>query len=263
MNQRHTHRAVFAQRSCVSLIGFALFLLAPGKGIAAQQAPAPAQQPQQAQPQKPAGNNDFPEDTNSVPVVPSNGINPAGNASNSAPGSASAPVPVMAPSALPGEDADPVRSPEDPVAEGPAATGDASSSSSTAGLGRALSPPDEDTTPLNPDIDQGKRRRGRNAAPQPAEHKETAKEDIDVGNYYLSTKNWRAALSRFQSGVILAPEEPDVYWGLAEAQRNLKDYASAKANYEKMLDYDPDNKHAKDARKALKDPDVANATPQK
>ena len=255
MNQRHTHRVV--------LIAAGLFVLAAGQGIVAQQQPVPAQQPQQ-QPQtpKPAGDNDFPVDTNSVPVVPSNGINPAGNAPNSAPGSASAPI--TPPPALPGDDADPVRSPEEPVAEGPAATGDASSSSSLAGLGRALAPPPgEDTTPLNPDIDQGKRRRGRNAAPQPAEHKETAKEDVDVGSYYLSTKNWHAALSRYQSALILDPENPDVYWGLAEAQRNLKDYTSAKANYQKMLDYDPDNKHAKDARKALKDPDVANAAPQK
>jgi tetratricopeptide (TPR) repeat protein len=254
MNQRYTHRGI--------LIAASLFVLAAGQGIAAQQQPAPAQQPQQTQPQKPANNNDFPEDTKGVPVVPSNGINPAGNASNSAPGSASAPVPVMAPSALPGEDSDPVRSPEEPVAEGPAATGDASSSSSLAGLGGALAPPSDEDTP-NPDIDQGKRRRGRNAAPQPAEHKETAKEDVDVGSYYLSTKNWQAALSRYQSALILDPENPDVYWGLAEAQRNLKDSASAKANYLKLLDYDPDNKHAKDAHKALKDPDVANAAPQK
>jgi tetratricopeptide (TPR) repeat protein len=262
MNQRHTHRVIFTKGFRVSLVAASLLILAAGKGINAQQQPAPAQQPQQ-QPAKPANNNDFPEDTNGVPVVPSNGINPAGNASDSAPGSASAPVPMLPPSALPGDDADPVRSPEEPVADGAAATGDYSSSSSRAGLGRALDGPDTDTDTLNPDPDQQKRRRGRNAAPQPAEHKETAKEDIDVGNYYLSTKNWKAALSRFQSGLILAPEDPDVYWGLAEAQRNLKDYTSAKANYEKLLDYDPDNKHAKDARKALKDPDVANAAPQK
>ncbi|MGA2249512.1 tetratricopeptide repeat protein [Terracidiphilus sp.] len=258
MNQRHTHRAVFAFGFRASFIAAGLLLLAEGRGIAAQQQPAPAQQSP-----KPANNNDFPVDTNSVPVVPSNGINPAGNASNSAPGSSSgsASASFMPPPVLPGEDADPVRSPEDPVAEGPASTGDASSSSSLAGLARALDPPDEDTATA--DTDQGKRRRGRNAAPQPPEHKETAKEDVDVGNYYLSTKNWHAALSRFQSALILAPENPDVYWGLAEAQRNLKDYTSAKANYLKLLDYDPDNKHAKDARKSLKDPDVANAAPQK
>src|ERR1700744_1250699 len=137
MNQGHTHRIVF--------IAAALFVMAGGKAIAAQQQPAPAQQPrQQAPAQKPASNdNDFPTDTNSVPVVPSNGINPAGNASNSAPGSASAPM--MPPPALPGDDADPVRSPEDPVVDNSAATGDSSSSSSLAGLGGGLNPPAENS----------------------------------------------------------------------------------------------------------------------
>ena len=51
---------------------------------------------------------------------------------------------------------------------------------------------------------------------------ETAKEDEDVGGLYLSQKNWRAAQSRFESAVVLDPENPDVYWGLAEAQRHLE-----------------------------------------
>jgi tetratricopeptide (TPR) repeat protein len=250
MNQRHTHRVTFIAAAL-------LVVAAAGRGIAAQQ--QPAQQPQQqSQPAKPANNNDFPGDTSNVPVVPSNGINPAGNASNSAPGPAAS-APVTPPPALPGDDADPVRSPEDPVAAESSSTGDSSSSSSLAGLNRVLNPPDDDTA--SPEATG--RRRGRNAAPQPPQHQETAKEDIDVGSYYLSTKNWHAALSRYQSALILDPENPDVYWGLAEAQRNLKDYASARANYQKLLDYDPDNKHAKDARKALKDPDVANAQPTK
>jgi tetratricopeptide (TPR) repeat protein len=254
MKQACTGR-VTAPALMLAALAFALALMfATVQGIHAQSAPQKPQQ--QPQPQAPAANgNEFPGDTTNVPVIPSNGINPAGNAPSSA---ASAPPPVVPPSALPDDDTDPVRSPEEPAAD--VSTGDSSSSSSLAGLGRVLNPPDDDT---NPASDTTGRRRGRNAAPQPAQHTETAKEDIDVGNYYLSTKNWRAALSRFQSALILAPDNPDVYWGLAEAQRNLKDYASAKANYEKLLDYDPDNKHAKDARKALKDPDLANAAPQK
>ena len=35
------------------------------------------------------------------------------------------------------------------------------------------------------------------------EPKETAKEDISVGKYYLDQKNWKAALSRFQSALVL------------------------------------------------------------
>ncbi len=54
--------------------------------------------------------------------------------------------------------------------------------------------------------------------------KETPQQDISVGKYYLDNKNWRAALSRFQSALVLAPDEPDVYWGLAESQRHMGDF---------------------------------------
>ena len=90
-------------------------------------------------------------------------------------------------------------------------------------------------------------------------HSESAKEDIDVGGYYLDKKNWHAAMSRFQSAMVLDPENPDVYWGLAEAERHLGDFAEARAYYQKVVDYDPDSKHAKEASKALKDPEIANA----
>ena len=81
--------------------------------------------------------------------------------------------------------------------------------------------------------------------------KETAKEDISVGKYYLDNKNWRAALSRFQSALVLAPEDPEVYWGLAESARHLGNFADARAYYLKVMEYDPDSKHAKEAKKAL------------
>ena len=63
--------------------------------------------------------------------------------------------------------------------------------------------------------------------------------------------------------MVLAPDEPEVYWGLAEANRHLGNFAEAKANYQKVIDYDPDSKHAKDAKKALKEPELANAAPAK
>ena len=85
------------------------------------------------------------------------------------------------------------------------------------------------------------------------------KEDENVGSYYMETKNWKAALSRFDSALVLDPENPEVYWGLAEAQRNLGDYANAKANYLKVMEYDPDSKHAKEAKKILKQPEMVNA----
>ena len=59
--------------------------------------------------------------------------------------------------------------------------------------------------------------------------------------------------------MVLAPDEPEVYWGLAEADRHLGNFAQARAYYQKVLDYDPDGPHGKGARKALKEPEIANA----
>jgi len=157
----------------------------------AQSKPSDTQQPA-SKSQKPASQaNPFPEDTTDVPVLPN------GNA----PSIADVPSYAHTPSALPGADIDPVRSPDDP----------------------------------QPD----------NADAQ--------------GSYYLSTKHWKAALSRFESAVVLDPENPEVYWGLGEAQRHLGKFAEARASYEKLVEYDPDSKHGKEAKKLLKDPELANA----
>lgn len=112
--------------------------------------------------------------------------------------------------------------------------------------------PDDDAQP-------GKRnKKGSRVVP---EHHETAAEDENVGSYYLDNKNWKAALSRYQSAMVLDPDNPEVYWGLAESQRHLGNFADARANYQKVVDYDPDSRRGKDARKALSDPQIANAKP--
>lgn len=190
--------------------------------------------------QKPAGTppspsaNPFPEDTTSVPVMPTTTNVPVEPESNGDQG-----VRVAAPS----EDSDPARSPDDPV---PAASDESEGfSSSLKGLENVVPPPDTDEP-------------GKKSKKEPT-HQEAAGEDINVGKYYLSEKNWKAALSRFQSAMVLDPENPEVYWGLAEAERHLNDYTDARAYYEKLLEYDPDGPHGKEARKAMKDPQIANA----
>jgi len=148
---------------------------------------------------------------------------------------------------LPGEDLDPVHSPDDPAPD--AGSGRSSeSSSSLSGMDKLLPGPDDEQT--------SKRRK---LAVKEPPHPETAATDIDVGNYYVQTKNWKAALSRFQSAMVLDPDNPDVYWGLAETERHLGNFADARAHYQKVVDYDPDSRHGKDARKALKDPEIVNA----
>lgn len=206
------------------------------------QTAGPQDQPRKAPagaPAKPSEANPFPEDSNSVPV-----ISGSGRSGSPAPASEPAPAADAAPALLPQGDSDPVRSPEDSGAPA-AATGDSSSSSSSAGVDDLIAPP--------PDT-QG----GKDAAPASANHQEGAREDEDIGSYYLGAKNWKAALSRYESALVLDPENPDVYWGLAEAERHMGNYASAKAHYQTVVAYDPDGRHARDARRILREPDLAN-----
>ena len=201
-----------------------------------QSKPSESQKPPASSQKPPAESDPFPEDTNNVPLMPSAG----------APAVPDQPSNGVTPSTLPTADADPVRSPDDPR---PDASIDAEGfSSSAAGLEKVVPPPDTDT------------RYGKRVKDQPPpEHQESAAEDEKVGDYYLSQKNWKAALSRYESAIVLDPENPEVYWGLGEAQRHLGKFAEAKASYQKLIDYDPDSKHGKEARKLLKDPELANA----
>jgi tetratricopeptide (TPR) repeat protein len=197
-----------------------------------------AQQPAQ----QPADENPFPGDNTNVPVLPSKDIPDIPADNGSANGDRAA---------LPAGDTDPVASPDDGTSQGDSqsASGFSSSSSGVDGL---LNGPDDE-----PQTKHGGKQ-GQLAEP---EHQETAAEDENIGKYYLDSKDWRAALSRYQSAMVLDPENPDVYWGLAESQRHLGNFADARANYQKVMEYDPDSKHAKDAAKALKEPELANAKP--
>jgi Tetratricopeptide repeat len=222
-------------------ITIALFLagcLGAASRLSAQ-APAGDGQKQSApqQPSPQTGSNPFPTDTSDVPLMPSKGdpALPEGTPNDNAR------VP------LPGEDTDPARSPDD-AAAGSGSSDDQNSSSSLSGMDKLL-PKDGD----------GERdRRGRLIVKEPV-HQETAAEDVNVGGYYLERKDWKAALSRFQSAMVLDPENPDVYWGMAEADRHVGNFADARANYQRVVDYDPDGKHGKEAKKALKEPEIANA----
>jgi hypothetical protein len=205
---------------------------APGSGSTK---PADAQKTSAPTPQ--SGTNPFPEDTTSVPVLPSKGtpVLPEGTYTGADDRFSGARE------SLSGDDADPVHSPDDPAP--PTSSGqEQDSSSSLSGLDKVLPPPDDEQT-------DKKRRKEKEPT-----HQEAAASDIDVGSYYLDRKNWKAALSRFESAMVLDPENPEVYWGLAEAERHLGDFADARAYYSKLLDYDPDGPHGKQARKALKDP---------
>jgi Tetratricopeptide repeat len=188
--------------------------------------------------------NPFPEDTNTVPVMPN-----ANSSGTPTPAPEDTPGYYNLP--LPNAEKDPVRSPDD-ADSNEGISGSSGSSSSSAGLDDLLKPP--------PDVPKtGKHAKDDDTADTNAVHREGPKEDESVGSYYLDQKNWKAALSRFESALVLDPENPDVYWGLGEAERHLGNFASAKAHYTKVVEYDPDSKHGKEAKKILKEPEIANA----
>lgn len=207
----------------------------------AQNPPANATQKPSTPPAKPADANPFPEDTGNVPVMPSKDspVLPEGTYSGDD-------TPRLA---MPGQDNDPVRSPDD-AAPDTGAPIELTSSDSRSGLDKVVPSPDDDDQP------SGKHKKSKAEAPQ---HQETPAEDIEVGKYYLEIKNWKGALSRFESALVMEPDEPDVYWGLAESERHLGELAAARGYYQKVAEYDPGSKHGKEAIKALKEPEIANA----
>jgi tetratricopeptide (TPR) repeat protein len=231
--------ATLAFACCCALAASWSAAQAPGDS-SPQQTPSPpsgsAKTPNNQKPKNSQETNPFPEDPNTVPVLPS-----TNSAGTPAPDSTDYGVNVP----LPGQDGDPVKSPDDAAPSGE----DSGSSSSSAGMDNLLKPPP----------DTGKSSKNRKAGEDDGMSHDSPKEDESVGSYYLDQKNWKAALSRFESAMVLDPENPDVYWGLAEAQRHIGDYVSAKANYLKVMEYDPDGKHGKEAKKILKEPEVANA----
>jgi tetratricopeptide (TPR) repeat protein len=217
-----------------------------------KQPPAPQQTPQQpASSSQPGANaNPFPEDESTVPVMPTKNSPdlPAENAKSAADRN-----PENWGTLFPAGDMDPVQSPD---AGGESQGAQQGFSSSDSGVDSLLPPPGGDV-----DTD-ARKKHGKGVDDDiPAVHQESAAEDENVGKYYLDNKDWRAALSRYESALVLDPDNPDVYWGLAESQRHLGQFADARTNYLKVMEYDPGSRHAKDAKKALEEPELANAKP--
>jgi tetratricopeptide (TPR) repeat protein len=199
------------------------------------------------QKQAPSSENPFPEDMNTVPVLPSANAPAAATESGSAEESGSEQSTESVRVPLADDTVDPIHSPDDPVLS--VGSGEEENFSSSLKATESLLP--------NAESDQPDKK--KKLVVKEKTHQEVASEDIQVGGYYLEKKNWKAALSRFQSALVLDPENPDVYWGLAVAEQHLGEYSAARAHYLQLLDYDPDGPHGKQARKALNDPQIANA----
>jgi Tfp pilus assembly protein PilF len=79
-----------------------------------------------------------------------------------------------------------------------------------------------------------------------------AAKDVEVGNYYLKLKNYRAALERFNHALTYQDNDAEATYGLAYTQEKLELLSAADQSYRKYLQIVPNGPKAKDAQEALK-----------
>jgi hypothetical protein len=79
-----------------------------------------------------------------------------------------------------------------------------------------------------------------------------AAKDVEVGEYYLKLKNYRAALERFNDALLYKPNDAEATFDLAVTQERLDLFAKARQNYSKYLEILPAGPKAKEAQEALK-----------
>jgi tetratricopeptide (TPR) repeat protein len=74
-----------------------------------------------------------------------------------------------------------------------------------------------------------------------------------VARFYADSGNWQGALLRYQSAYLLAPQDEDAAYGLAEAERRTGQAGKAREHYQALLTLNPDSRHAGAARRALRE----------
>ncbi|HEY2171780.1 MAG TPA: tetratricopeptide repeat protein [Candidatus Angelobacter sp.] len=86
-----------------------------------------------------------------------------------------------------------------------------------------------------------------------------AAKDVEIGQYYLKLKNYRAALERFNHALTYKQNDAEAIFGLAITQEKLDLLSLAAQNYRKYLEILPNGPKSKDAQDGLKrvEPHVA------
>ena len=79
-----------------------------------------------------------------------------------------------------------------------------------------------------------------------------AEKDIEVGNYYLKLKNYRAALDRFNDALLYKPGDAEATYWLAVTQEKLDLLAPAYGNYREYQKLLPSGPRAKETADAIK-----------
>lgn len=138
-----------------------------------------------------------------------------------------------------------------------AAAKDNDSSSSGSGASSSSSNPGGDNNPdadLPPDT-------GRHRLKKPSDKdiqsgslagEGRAQEDVRIGRFYLSSRNYKGAYGRFSDAVRMDPANVDAIYGLASAADGLHNKDEALTNYKLYLQIAPDGDKAKSAQKAIR-----------
>ncbi len=79
-----------------------------------------------------------------------------------------------------------------------------------------------------------------------------AEKDVEVGNYYLKQKNYRAALDRFHDALLYKPNDAEALYGLAVTQERLNLSDQAYKSYSKYVEVLPHGPMVKEAEEAMK-----------
>lgn len=177
------------------------------------------------------GDNPFPGEANDAPILtvaPEAKAVPRGTSAFADGGTAAA-----------DPDGDPVSSPD--LAGGGAANDGFSSSRS--GLGRL---------PMEDSAEGASGKGGKQKSKE-----QVLKEDVDVGNFYLDRKNWRAAQTRFVDAFALNVESPEAVLGLAVSEQHLQLLEKAREHFLLFLSYDPEGPRSRGARKGLEQVEAA------
>jgi len=78
-----------------------------------------------------------------------------------------------------------------------------------------------------------------------------AAKDVEVGEWYLKIKNYRAALERFNHALQYKPNDAEATYGLAVTQEKLELLSLASQSYRKYLEIVPNGPKAKEANEAI------------
>jgi tetratricopeptide (TPR) repeat protein len=76
--------------------------------------------------------------------------------------------------------------------------------------------------------------------------------DVEVGRFYLKTKNYRAALDRFNEALLYKPKDAEATFFLAQTQEKLELYDRAYQGYHDYLAIIPEGPYARASQDGLK-----------